>query len=87
MHSRGKRKVKDRWSEAEYVVVHQVADDVPAYELRDDVGNVKVVHCNRLFLVAPTKEDAMLLGGSESISDESATQSALAELTPLEWRS
>ena len=79
--------MKDRWSEAEYVVVHQVADDVPAYELRDDGGNVKVAHCNRLFLVAPTKEDAMLLGGSESISDESATQSALAELTPLEWRS
>ena len=29
----GKRKVKDRWSEAEYVVVCQVADDVPTYEV------------------------------------------------------
>ena len=42
----GKRRVKDWWSEAEYVVVHQVADDVPTYEVRDDGGNVKVIHCN-----------------------------------------
>ena len=31
----GKRKVKDRWSEVEYVVTHQVANDVPTYEVRD----------------------------------------------------
>ena len=54
----GKRKVKDRWSKAEYMVVHQVADDVPTYEVQDNSGNVKVIHHNRLFLVAPTKEDA-----------------------------
>ena len=29
----GKRKVKDWWSEAEYVVVCKVADDVPTYEV------------------------------------------------------
>ena len=29
----GKRKVKDRWSEAEYVVVCQVTDDMPVYEV------------------------------------------------------
>ena len=32
----GKQKVKDRWSEIEYVVVHQVADGVPAYEVKDE---------------------------------------------------
>ena len=83
----GTRKVKDRWSKAEYVVVHQVADDVPTYEVRDDSSNVKVTHHNRLFLVAPAKEDAMPLGGSKSVSDEGATRLALAELTALEWRS
>ena len=83
----GKRKAKDRWSKAEYVVVYQVADDVPTYEVRDDSGNVKVTHHNRLFLVAPAREDAIPLGGSESISDEGTAWSALAELTPLEWRS
>ena len=83
----GNRKVKDRWSKAEYLVVCQVTDDVPIYEVRDDDGNIKVTHHNRFFLVAPAKEDATPLGGSKSISNEGATQSALAELTPLEWRS
>ena len=69
------------------MVIHQVANDIPAYEVRDDSGNVKVAHCNRLFLVTHTKEDAMPLGGSKSISDEGTTQSTLAELTPLEWNS
>ena len=83
----GKRKGKDRWSEVEYVAIHQVTDDVPTYEVKDDGKNVKVTHHNRLFLVAPAKEDAMPLGGSKSVSNEGATQSALAELTPLEWKS
>ena len=52
----GKRKVKDQWSEIEYVVVHQVADGVPAYEVKDEAGNIKTVHCNRLFLVAAPVE-------------------------------
>ena len=79
--------MKDRWSEVEYVVVHQVVDDVPTYEVRDYGRNVKVTHCNRLFLVAPAKEDALPLGGSESISDEGTAWSVLVELTPLEWKS
>ena len=83
----GKRKVKDRRSEAEYVVIHQVANDVPVYEVRDDGGNGKVTHRNRLFIVAPIKEDATYLEGSKSISDEGTTRSALVELTPLEWNS
>ena len=29
----GKRKVKDRWSKAQYVVVHQVTDDVSTHEV------------------------------------------------------
>ena len=49
----GKRKAKDRWSEVEYVVTRQVTNDVPMYKVRDDGRNVKVTHCNRLFLVAP----------------------------------
>ena len=42
----GKQKVKDWWSETEYVVVHQVADGIPAYEVKYDAGNIKTVHCN-----------------------------------------
>ena len=42
----GKRKVKDRWSETEYVVVRQVTDGIPAYEVKDEAGNIKTIHCN-----------------------------------------
>ena len=41
-----KQKVKDRWSETEYVVVCQVADGMPAYEVKDEAGSVKTVHRN-----------------------------------------
>ena len=83
----GKHKVKDWWSETEYVVVHQIAEDVPTYEVQDDGGNIKTVHHNWLFLVVTLTGDVTPLGGSESTSDEGATQSTLAELTPLGWES
>ena len=57
---------------------------MPTYEVKDDSGNIKVTHCNRLFLVAPARETATPLGGGESISYVSAAQSALAKLIPLE---
>ena len=79
-----KRKVKDRWSEVEYVVTHQVTSGMPTYEVKDDGRNIKVTHHNRLFLVAPVRDTATPLGGSESASYVGATQSALAELTLLE---
>ena len=47
----GKRRAKDKWSEVKYVVTHEVANDMPTYEVKDDGGNVKVDHHNRLFLV------------------------------------
>ena len=66
----GKRKVKDWWSETEYVVVCQVTDGIPAHEVKDEVGNVKTVHRNRPFLVATPKEAVMPLGVGGSISEE-----------------
>ena len=77
----GKRKVNDPWSETEYVVVCQVADGVPAYEVKDEAGNVKTVHHNRLFLVAAPMEAIMPLGAGASISEENIAQSTLAEHT------
>ena len=80
----GKRKAKDRWSKVEYVVTCQVASDVPTYKVKDDGGNVKITHHNRLFLVAPARDTATPLGGSESVSCVSAAWSTLVEFTPLE---
>ena len=77
----GKRKVKDWWSETEYVVVHQVADGVPAYEVKDEAGNVKTVHHNWLFLVAIPMEATTPLGVGMSISEENVIQSTLVEHT------
>ena len=42
----GKQKVKDQWSETEYVVVRQFADGIPTYEVKDEAGNVKTIHHN-----------------------------------------
>ena len=42
----GKQNVKDWWSETVYVVVHQVADGIPTYEVKDEAGNIKTIHCN-----------------------------------------
>ena len=58
-----KWKVKDQWSETEYVVVCQVTDGVPAYEVKDEAGNVKTVHHNQLFLVATPVGGHHTLGG------------------------
>ena len=79
----GKWKVKDQWSETEYVVVCQVTDGIPAYEVKDEAGNVKTVHCNWLFLVAIPMEHVMPLGAGTSISEKNITWSTLVEHTPF----
>ena len=66
----GKRKVKDQWSETEYVVVHQVTDGVPMYEVKDEAGSVKTVHSNRLFLVTTPVGDVTPLGVGMLLSEE-----------------
>ena len=42
----GKWKVKDRWSEVEYEVIHQVVNGVPSYEIKDASGNLQVANRN-----------------------------------------
>ena len=66
----GKQKVKDWWSETEYVVVHQVTDGIPAYEVKNEAGNVKIIHCNQLFLMATPVGAVMPLGVSIPLSEE-----------------
>ena len=83
----GKRKVKDRWSETEYVVVHQVTDGVPAYEVKDEAGNVKTIHHNRLFLVAAPVEAVTPLGADALLSEENVARSTPAECTSFEVES
>ena len=79
----GKQKVKDRWSKTEYVVVHQVVDGIPAYEVKDEVGNVNTLHHNWLSLVATPIEAITPLGAGASISEENVVRSTHAEHTSL----
>ena len=79
----GKRKVKDQWSETEYVVVRQVTDGVPAYKVKDEAENVKTIHHNWLFLVATPTEVITPLGVGTSISEENVAGSTHVELMSL----
>ena len=83
----GKRKMKDRWGDEEYEVVCQVTPDVPTYEVHDKSGNARVVHRNRLFLVASVSEPVTPLSLDVELSEVMSERSTLAELTPLECKS
>ena len=43
---KGKRKIKDRWEEETCEVVHQIATDIPPYEVRNQHGRSRVLHQN-----------------------------------------
>ena len=49
---KGKRKIKDRWQEETWEVVHQIAADIPSYEVMNQCGWSWVLHWNQLFLIA-----------------------------------
>ena len=69
------------------MVVHQVTDGVPPYEVKDEAGSIKTVHHNWLFLVATPTGDATPLGAGTPLSEENAAQSTLVELTSMEVES
>ena len=49
--SKGKRKIKDRWEEDTWEVVHQIMTDVPSYEVTNQHGKSCILHQNLLLLV------------------------------------
>ena len=48
---KGKRKIKDRWEEGTWEVVHQIATDVSSYEVMDQCGRLCILYQNWLLLV------------------------------------
>ena len=79
----GKRKVKDRWSETEYVVICQVADGVLAYEVKDEAGKHQD-HTPQLAIPSGhPKRGPHTLGSRTSISEENVIQSTHEEHTSL----
>ena len=49
---KGKRKIKDRWEEDTWEVVHQIAMDVPSYEVTNQQGRSHVLHQNQLLIAS-----------------------------------
>ena len=48
---KGKRKIKDRWEEEMLEVMHQIATDVPSYEVTNQHRRSQVLHRNWLLLI------------------------------------
>ena len=49
---KGKRKIKDRWEEDTWEVVHQIVTDVPSYEVTNQNGKSRVLHQNWLLIAS-----------------------------------
>ena len=47
---KGKRKIKDRWEEDTWEVVHQIMTDIPSYKVMDQCGMSCILHQNQLLL-------------------------------------
>ena len=48
---KGKRKIKDRWEEETWEVVHQIVADMPSYKVTNQHRWSQVLHQNPLLLV------------------------------------
>ena len=42
--SKGKRKIKDRWEEGTWGVVHQIMRDIPSYKVTNQHGKSHILH-------------------------------------------
>ena len=58
----GKRKIKDRWEDKLHEVVHQIATDVPSYEMIDQQGSPHTLHYNQLLLIASEAGTPLCVG-------------------------
>ena len=48
---KGKRKIKDRWEEDTWEVVHQITTDIPSYKVMNQHGRSCILHQNWLLLI------------------------------------
>ena len=85
----GKRKLKDRWDSEVWRVERPVAKGVPTFILRNENGQQKIAHRNRLLLISPSPPSgtdvlARTLQPSETWGNEADTSPMESEEeTPL----
>ena len=68
---KGKRKLKDNWSDEVFTIVRQLHPRVPTFEIRSEGGNLKTAHRNRLLLYEPplAAEEAKERGKDAAVDD------------------
>ena len=49
---KGRRKTKDRWEDEHHEVVCPITMDIPSYEVTNQCGQSRILHCNQLLLIA-----------------------------------
>ena len=49
---KGMRKIKDRWEEDTWEVVHQIATDISSHKVMDQHRRSCILHQNQLLLIA-----------------------------------
>ena len=60
---KGKRKIKDRWDEDTWEVVHQIATDIPSYKVTNQHGKSGILHQNQLLLIVSEVGVPLCIGG------------------------
>ena len=59
---KGKRKIKDRWEEDTWEVVHQITMDIPSYEVMDQCGRSCILPQNWLLLITSEVSVPLCIG-------------------------
>ena len=57
-----KGKIKERWEEDTCQVVHQIATDIPSYEVTDQCRRLHILHWNQLLLFASEVDVPLCIG-------------------------
>ena len=63
---KGKRKIKDRWEEDTWVVVHQIVTDIPSYKVTNQHGKSHILHQNWHFLVTSEVGVPLCMGNHQA---------------------
>ena len=74
----GRRKVMDRWNSDPWEVIGPMSDGLPVYKIKNDNGQIRTVHRNRLLLLAPAEErgtPVAPIANKGTISQSSGTNS------------
>ena len=83
---KGKRKIKDRWEEDTWEVVHQIMTDVPSYEMMNQHGKSCLLHWNQLLLIASEVDVPLCIGICHAWDMFTSPKPCKTHLQEVKWR-